>query len=106
MKTITAVFDSQPKPNHITMMGAMPMIGTALTILPNGRRPRCRNGIAVDDERGGETQQIADGEPGDHGLQERLPEIVDEGRQLAPDGVPDLAWRRQQHLRNRHSRGR
>ena len=44
MMTTTAAFDCQSKPNHITMIGAMPMIGSAETRLPTGRRPRFRNG--------------------------------------------------------------
>ena len=36
MITTTAAFDGQSKPNHITMMGAMPTIGSALTRLPTG----------------------------------------------------------------------
>ena len=44
MATTTAAFDGQSKPNHMTMIGAMPMIGSAETRLPTGRRPRFRNG--------------------------------------------------------------
>ena len=44
--TTTAAFDGQSKPNHITMMGAMPTIGRAAARLPSGRRPRRRNGTA------------------------------------------------------------
>ena len=42
--TMTAAFEGQSKPNHITMIGAMPTTGTALTRLPSGKSPRCRNG--------------------------------------------------------------
>ena len=42
--TTTAAFDCQSKPNHITMIGATPTIGSAETRLPIGSRPRCRNG--------------------------------------------------------------
>ena len=42
--TTTAAFEGQSKPNHITMIGAMPMTGSADTKLPSGRRPRRRNG--------------------------------------------------------------
>ena len=42
--TTTAAFDCQSKPNHMTMIGATPMIGSAETMLPIGRRPRLRNG--------------------------------------------------------------
>jgi hypothetical protein len=44
IKTTTAAFDGQPKPNHMTMIGAMPMIGIALMSWPTGVRPRCRKG--------------------------------------------------------------
>ena len=40
MTTTTAAFDCQSKPNHITMIGAMPTIGSAETKLPSGSRPR------------------------------------------------------------------
>ena len=42
--TTTAALDCQSKPNHITMIGAMPMIGRAATKLPSGSSPRRRNG--------------------------------------------------------------
>ena len=41
--TTTAAFDCQSNPNHITMIGATPTIGSAETRLPIGIRPRCRN---------------------------------------------------------------
>ena len=44
MTMTTAAFDCQSKPNHMTMIGAMPMIGSALTRLPIGSSPRRRNG--------------------------------------------------------------
>jgi hypothetical protein len=44
MTTTTAAFDGQSKPNHITMIGAMPTIGSAETKLPSGSRPRLRKG--------------------------------------------------------------
>ena len=40
--TTTAAFDGQSKPNHMTMIGAMPTIGRADTRLPSGSRPRRR----------------------------------------------------------------
>ncbi len=43
MMATTAAFDCQSKPNHITMIGATPMIGSADTMLPIGRSPRRRN---------------------------------------------------------------
>ena len=49
--TTTAAFDCQSKPNHITMIGAMPMIGSAETKLPSGSSPRRRNGHAIADDR-------------------------------------------------------
>ena len=53
--TTTAALDCQSKPNHITRIGAMPMIGRAATKFPTGSRPRCRKGKLVDgdgDEKG------------------------------------------------------
>ena len=44
MTTTTAALDGQSKPNHMTMIGAMPTIGSAMTKLPSGSRPRCRKG--------------------------------------------------------------
>ena len=38
----TAAFDGQSKPNHITMIGATPTIGSAETKLPSGSSPRPR----------------------------------------------------------------
>ena len=43
MTTTTAAFDSHPKPNHITRIGAVPTIGSAAMKLPTGRRPRLRS---------------------------------------------------------------
>src|SRR5450432_618014 len=41
--TTTAAFECQSKPNHITMIGAMPTNGTVLASAATGNRPRCRN---------------------------------------------------------------
>ena len=60
MITTTAAFDCQSKPNHITMIGAMPTIGSAETKLPIGSRPRCRKGDAVDQDRDEEAAAAAD----------------------------------------------
>ena len=46
--TITAAFDCQSKPNHMTMIGAMPTIGMALIRLPSGSKPALEEGRAVD----------------------------------------------------------
>ena len=56
MRTITAVFDSQPKPNHMTMIGAMPMIGTALAKLPERQQAALQERHAVDEQRGREAR--------------------------------------------------
>ena len=42
--TITAALDCQSNPNHITMIGAMPTMGMALSRLHSGSSPRFRNG--------------------------------------------------------------
>ena len=47
----TAALDGQSKPNHITMIGAMPTIGMALTRLPSGSSPRLRKVGPVDRQR-------------------------------------------------------
>ena len=45
ISTTTAAFDCQSKPNHITMIGAMPTIGSAATKLPTGSSPRRRKAV-------------------------------------------------------------
>ena len=75
MTTTTAAFDGQSKPNHMTMIGAMPMIGSAETRLPIGSRPRFRNGDAVDEDGDDEAGAAADGVAGEHRLQEGLAEV-------------------------------
>ena len=57
MMTTTAAFDCQSKPNHITMIGATPMIGSAETMLPIGSSPRRRNGDAVGEDRDDEARR-------------------------------------------------
>ncbi len=42
MTATTAAFEGQSKPNHITMIGAMPTIGSAEMKLPIGSNPRPR----------------------------------------------------------------
>ena len=37
ISTTTAALEGQPKPNHITMIGAMPTMGSAAMKLPTGR---------------------------------------------------------------------
>ena len=45
MITTTAALDCQSNPNHITIIGAIPIIGKALIRFPKGRSPFWRNGI-------------------------------------------------------------
>ncbi len=66
----TAALDGQSKPNHMTMIAAMPITGKAETKLPSGSSPRCRNGersirMAVT-KPGAAAERVAD----QHGLQE------------------------------------
>ena len=75
MTTTTAAFDCQSKPNHMTMIGATPTIGSAETRLPIGSSPRCRNGDAVGEDRDEEAGAAADDVAGEHRLEEGLPEI-------------------------------
>ena len=41
---VVTPLECQSKPNHITMTGAIPMMGSALTRLPIGSSPRRRKG--------------------------------------------------------------
>ena len=41
----TAALDCQSNPNHITIIGAIPIIGIALKKFPIGINPRLKNGI-------------------------------------------------------------
>ncbi len=50
MTTTTAAFDGQSKPNHITMIGAMPTIGSAETKLPSGKQPALEEVEPVGDD--------------------------------------------------------
>ena len=81
--TTTAAFDGQSKPNHITMIGATPTIGSAETKLPSGSSPRCRNG-----ER---SMRIATSSP--------APEPIDVAGQHAADRLPEVG-RQRRHRRN------
>ena len=42
--TTTAALDSQSKPNHITIIGATPIIGNAEIKFPIGNNPRFKKG--------------------------------------------------------------
>ena len=61
--TTTAALDCQSKPNHITMIGAMPMIGSAETKLPIGSRPRLRNGERSTSDGDDEPGQLPSAKP-------------------------------------------
>ncbi len=77
--TTTAALDCQSKPNHITMIGAMPMIGSAETKLPSGSSPRRRKGTR--------SARMATRKPapqpmrpaGEHGAEEGLDEVGPRG---------------------------
>ena len=77
----TAAFDGQSKPNHITMIGAMPTIGSAETKLPSGSSPRPRKVEAVGDDGDDEAGAAADDVAGEHAAHEGLHEILAERRQ-------------------------
>ena len=42
MTTTTAALECQSNPNHITKIGAVPMIGSAARKFPTGSKPRLR----------------------------------------------------------------
>ena len=103
MTTITAAFDCQSKPNHMTMIGAMPTIGMALTRLPSGSSPRCRKGersIATAQESGAAADDVA----GDDRPEEGLLEIRRQRRRCWRQRMPDHAGRRQQDARHAEAR--
>ena len=101
--TITAALDCQSNPNHITMIGAMPTIGMALTRLHNGSSPRLRNGTRSDQHRHQESRGRAQGEAGQHRLEEGLPEIRPQDVHPREQHLPHLRRRGQQDLRHARS---
>ena len=84
----TAVLDGQSKPNHITMMGAMPTIGSAETKFPIGSSPRAEEGEAMGDHRHQEPGAAADGVAGEHAAHEGLHEILAQHRQRGTQSAP------------------
>ena len=98
--TTTAAFDGQSKPNHITMIGAMPTIGSAETKLPSGSRPRPRKVEAVGDDGDQEAGAAADDVARQHAAHEGLDEILAEHRQRGGKARRGRARRRHQHRRH------
>ena len=97
--TTTAAFDCQSKPNHITMIGATPTIGSAETRLPIGKRPRCRNcerSIRIATMK---PAQRADDVAREHAL-DRLPEIGGERGYGGDEARRDRRGRRQDDRRH------
>ena len=76
MTTITAAFDSQPNPNHMTMIGRDADDRHGADQIAERQQAALQEGHAVDGERRRETQAAADEEAGDHRFQEGLLEIV------------------------------
>ncbi len=95
--TTTAALDCQSKPNQITMIGAMPMIGSAETRLPIGSRRVGQELEAIRQDGDHETRAGADDEAGQHRLQDRLVEIGRKDGQRSRDARADRRGRRQQH---------
>ena len=94
MITTTAAFDCQSKPNHITMIGATPTIGSAETRLPSGSSPRCRKGersIRIATMR---PERAADQIARKHAAR-RLHEIGGQRRHGGREPPPDRRGRRQ-----------
>ena len=50
MTTTTAAFDGQSKPNHITMIGAMPTIGRARDEIAERQQAALQEGHAIDQD--------------------------------------------------------
>ncbi len=72
MKTMTAVFDSQPNPNHMTMMGATRDDRHGADHVAERQQAALQERHAVDHQRGAEPEQVAEEESGQHRLQEGL----------------------------------
>ena len=105
MITTTAALDCQSKPNHMTMIGAMPTIGRAETRLPSGRSPRRRNGTRSADDRDDEARPAADRPARQHRACRKV--WTKSARSIGSDAGEagrDGGGRRQQHARARRSR--
>jgi hypothetical protein len=101
--TTTAAFDCQPKPNHITRIGAVPTMGRAAMKLPTGSRPLCRKGersMAMAVRNAAPQPMIARQRALHEGLHEIGPEDVERAREFGRDG----RGRGQDHAR--HVEGR
>ena len=85
--TITAAFDCQSNPNHITMIGAMPTMGMALSRLPQRQQPALEERDPVD-RTAIRKPQPTPGEAGEHRLEKGLAEIRPEHRRLGHDAAP------------------
>jgi hypothetical protein len=75
MMMTTAALDGQSKPNHITMIGATPMIGKRRHQVADGQQPAAQERHAVDQNGDQEGRSAADGVADQHGLEEGLLEI-------------------------------
>jgi hypothetical protein len=85
--TTTAALDCQSKPNHMTMIGATPTIGSADQIADRDDA-LAQERAAVDQDRGDETDAAAHHVTGDHRLEIGLLEI-------RPEDVVELRIRPQ-----------
>ncbi len=82
------------------MIGAIPTIGTALTKLPSGSSPRCRNGTRSVSDRDNEAEPAAHDEPCQHRLEKRLSEVLPKHAGLSHELMADLGRRGQEDPRN------
>ena len=98
--TTTAAFECQSKPNHITMIGAMPMIGSAEAKSAIGRMPRRRNGLRSQISATANPASAADGPARQRRLQDGLDEIREQDRARGRELGEDRRGRRHQHERN------
>lgn len=69
MMTTTATFDCQSKPNHMTMIGATPTIGSAETEIADRQQALLQEGRAVDEDGDDEAEAAAGDITGDHRLE-------------------------------------
>ncbi len=73
-RATTAAFDGQSKPNHITMIGAMPTSGSAEKKLPSGKQAAAEKFEAMREDRdqkpGAAADRVADQDAANEGLDE------------------------------------
>ncbi len=88
ISTTTAALDGQSKPNHITMIGAMPTEAKGRDEIADGQRAALQERRAVDGDGDEQAREIADDVAGEHGLEEGLLEVGPEHAGVGGDRAP------------------